>query len=121
MLIWPTYPLLGLDDRNQFDLIAALPGGVRGLKALVAELHEHDVKVLWPFLGWDNFTRPDHLNRDDATRMAELIRDTNADGANADSAETDDHQVDHMYHMGRSFYDATVAAGRPAAWQAESG
>ena len=34
------YPVLGIDDRTQFDLIACLPGGLRGLAAVVDELHE---------------------------------------------------------------------------------
>lgn len=28
-LIWPTYPCIGMDDRNQFDMIEALPGCAR--------------------------------------------------------------------------------------------
>ena len=116
ILIWPTYPLLGLDDRNQFDLFAALPGGIDGLRKAVAELHREGVNVLYPYLAWDNFTRPDTTNRKDATRMAALIADTLADGANADSAKTDDNATDSAFHMTREFYDATVSAGRPAAW-----
>ena len=26
ILIWPTYPMIGADDRNQFDMIKAMPG-----------------------------------------------------------------------------------------------
>ena len=121
VLMWPTYPLLGLDDRNQFDLFASLPGGIEGLRSVVTELHRAGVQVLFPFLAWDNFTRPDTSRRTDATRMAALIADTLADGANADSAKTDDNNTDSAFHMTREFYDATVTAGRPAAWQAENG
>jgi hypothetical protein len=46
ILLWPTFPQLGMDDRNQFDMFRCLKGGVPGLKALVAELHQHGVKVL---------------------------------------------------------------------------
>ena len=27
VLVWPTYTNIGMDDRNQFDLIRAMPGG----------------------------------------------------------------------------------------------
>ena len=121
VLIWPTYPLLGLDDRNQFDLFESLPGGIKGLRSVVEELHGQDVQVLFPYLAWDNFTRPDTSRRTDATRMAALIADALADGGNADSAKTDDNGTDATFHMTREFYDATVRAGRPAAWQAENG
>ena len=33
VLIWPTYPNMGIDNRNQHDLIRSMPGGVAGVKA----------------------------------------------------------------------------------------
>ena len=27
VLMWPSYPLLGIDDRSSYDLVAAMPGG----------------------------------------------------------------------------------------------
>jgi hypothetical protein len=32
VLVWPTYPLLGIDDRSSHDMIAALPGGVPAVR-----------------------------------------------------------------------------------------
>ena len=30
VLIWPTYPNMGIDDRNQHDMMRAMPGGIAG-------------------------------------------------------------------------------------------
>src|ERR1700761_6098469 len=37
VLIWPTYPNMGVDDRNQADRLRSMPGGVEGVKAMVAD------------------------------------------------------------------------------------
>ena len=112
MLIWPSYPLLGLDDRNQFEMFDALPGGgIAALRSAVDALRARGVRSLLPYLPWDVHTRPDSKNRSDALRMAELLALVGADGANADST----------MNVDEAFYTASVAAGQPAAWQSESG
>ena len=57
VLLWHVYPNLGVDDRNQFDLMRDLPGGLPALKKLVADFHRHNIKVLFPVLAWDSGTR----------------------------------------------------------------
>ena len=32
--IWPTWPRLGIDERNQWDLYRDLPGGTEGLRRI---------------------------------------------------------------------------------------
>ncbi len=59
VLIWPTYPNLGIDDRNQFDLIRDMPGGIAGLREMVQSFHRHGVRVLFPYNPWDQGTRPE--------------------------------------------------------------
>ena len=85
-LLWPTYTNIGADDRNQFDLTRALPGGASGLASVVDQLHNRGVKVLWAYNPWDHSTRgSEHNNVTDITAMAELLRDTHADGFNGDT------------------------------------
>ena len=46
--MWPTYTNIGTDDRSQFDLFEAMPGGIEGVRRVVDELHAAWVKVLIP-------------------------------------------------------------------------
>ena len=57
VLIWPVYPNLGVDDRNQFDLLRDLPGGLPALRHVVEQFHRRGVRVMFPILAWDNGTR----------------------------------------------------------------
>ena len=42
---WPTYPNIGIDNRNEFDMLRFLPGGLPGAKALVDGFHRLGVKA----------------------------------------------------------------------------
>ncbi len=48
VLIWSTYPNMGIDDRNQLDMVASMPGGVEGVRQMVADFHRRGVRVLFP-------------------------------------------------------------------------
>jgi len=39
VLIWPTYPNMGIDNRNQHDMIRGMPGGLTGVKQMIADFH----------------------------------------------------------------------------------
>jgi len=86
VLIWHVYPNLGVDDRNQFDLLRDLPGGIAGLRCLVEQFHNHGVKVFFPFLIWDTGTRPE--GSDLSILMSQLMKDIGADGINFDTLES---------------------------------
>ena len=45
MLMWPTYTNIGVDDRSQFDLFVAMPGGLPAVKDAVTQLHAHGIKA----------------------------------------------------------------------------
>ena len=61
VLIWHVYPNLGADDRNQFDLLRDLPGGVPALREMVQEFHGRGVKVFFPIIAWDTGTREEGI------------------------------------------------------------
>ena len=53
VLLWPTYPNIGVDPRNQFDMIRSLPGYPTQVRAMVDRFHARSVRVLLPFNPWD--------------------------------------------------------------------
>src|SRR5271170_6637629 len=57
VLIWPTYPNMGIDNRNQQDMVRTMPGGVAGVKQMIADFHRRGVRVLFPMMMWDQGTR----------------------------------------------------------------
>ncbi|MGA2532703.1 MAG: SUMF1/EgtB/PvdO family nonheme iron enzyme [Candidatus Aminicenantales bacterium] len=79
--IWPTWPRLGLDDRNQWDLYRDLPGGLRGLRELADLAHKRGTKFFVAYNPWDTDTRREKPFEG----MAGLIRDLDADGVVLDT------------------------------------
>ncbi|MDO9512521.1 MAG: SUMF1/EgtB/PvdO family nonheme iron enzyme [Bacteroidales bacterium] len=79
--LWPTWPRLGLDERNQFDLYADLPGGLAAIKLQTESMHTLGKKFFISYNPWDESTRTeDHLQG-----MARLLKDTDADGVVLDT------------------------------------
>jgi formylglycine-generating enzyme required for sulfatase activity len=86
VLLWHVYPNIGADDRNQFDLLRDLPGGLPALKSLVDDFHRHNVKVFFPILAWDSGTRQESTSP--AIALTQLLKDIGADGINFDTLES---------------------------------
>ena len=86
VLLWHVYPNLGLDERNQFDLLRDLPGGLPALKNVVDDFHHHNVKVFFPILVWDTGTREPTLPL--ASELAGILKEIGADGINFDTLES---------------------------------
>ncbi|HET6180505.1 MAG TPA: formylglycine-generating enzyme family protein [Candidatus Sulfotelmatobacter sp.] len=85
VLIWPTYPNMGIDDRNQHDLIRSMPGGVGGVKGMIADFHRRGVRVLFPMMMWDQGTR--QLDHSWPEEIASLMAEIGADGINGDTQD----------------------------------
>ncbi len=109
VLIWPTYPNMGIDDRNQHDMIRAMPGGVNGVKQMVADFHRHHVRVLFPMMMWDQGTRDPGVPWPQA--IADLMKEIGADGINGDTQDG----------VPLAFSEAAEGVGHPLAFEPEGG
>ncbi|MDZ4707746.1 MAG: SUMF1/EgtB/PvdO family nonheme iron enzyme [Saprospiraceae bacterium] len=79
--IWPTWPALGIDQRNQWDMFRDMPGGLVALRKLSDECHASGVRFFICYNPWDESTRKeDHLQG-----MAELVKALDADGVVLDT------------------------------------
>lgn len=78
VVLWHAYPVIGLDDRNQWDYYRDVPG----LVALVSAFHEAGLHVFVDYNPWDVGTR---RGADDLTELADLVRDLGADGVFLDT------------------------------------
>ena len=107
----PTYPNLGVDDRSQFDIFRALPGGLDALRSVTAELKARGVRVLWPYLTWDTYTNREPNGAADEDTIVAMLKATGGAGFNGDS----------IPFVPKKFWDASVKAGYPLALQAEGG
>lgn len=85
VLIWPTYPNMGIDDRNQQEMIRSMPGGVAGVRQMIADFHRRNVRVLFPMMMWDQGTRDPGMSWPDA--IASLMAEIGADGINGDTQD----------------------------------
>ena len=109
VLIWHPYPNLGVDNRNQFDLLRDLPGGVEALKHMVNDFHRRNVRVLFPVLPWDQGTRDSGMP--DWVSTGKLLAEIGADGINGDTLEG----------VPRAFRVASDETGHPIALEPEGG
>jgi iron(II)-dependent oxidoreductase len=107
VLLWHSYPNIGVDDRNQFQMLQSLPD----FPALVSEFNQRGIKVLLPYNPWDTGTaRPP---TDDATALVEAIEQSGASGFNGDT----------MFGLNNSYYELSkrTHARTPVVAQPECG
>jgi formylglycine-generating enzyme len=79
VVLWHAYPVIGIDDRNQFDWYRDVPG----LPDLVASLHSAGVRVFIDYNPWDVGTRREPV--DDPTAVASIVEWLDADGVFLDT------------------------------------
>jgi formylglycine-generating enzyme required for sulfatase activity len=107
VLIWSTYPNMGIDDRNQQDMVRSMPGGVAGVKQMIADFHRRGIRVLFPIMMWDQGTRDPGEQWPKA--VADFMRELDADGINGDTQDG----------VPLAFALASETAGHPLAFEPE--
>ncbi|WNR45416.1 hypothetical protein [Paenibacillus roseipurpureus] len=86
VLLWHQYPRLGVDRRNQWQFFEDFPGGMAGLKELVAQFHSRGVNVFLPFKPWDiGF---DESPKQSTFSIVEVVRETDIDGVFLDTMDS---------------------------------
>lgn len=107
ILIWPVYPNIGIDNRNQHDLLRDMPDGIPGLRRMIDDFHRRQVKVFFPVMPWDSGARPEGATLWDAATR--LMKEIGADGINGDT----------MAGLPREYRDASDRGGHILALEPE--
>ena len=89
--MWPTWPRLGLDERNQWDLYSDLPGGLKKIRELSSFAKKNGTRFFVEFNPWDQSTRKE----DPYKGMARLIQQTDADGVVLDTQGASSAALQH--------------------------
>lgn len=108
VLIWQSYPNMGIDNRNQYDLLRDMPGGVEGVRQMIEDFHRRGVRVLFPVMVWDQGTRD--VGAPNWVATARLLEEIGADGVNGDTLDA----------FPRAFRTASDETGHPLALEPES-
>ena len=107
VLVWGTYPNMGIDDRNQLEMVESMPGGIDGVRQMVADFHRRGVRVLFPMMMWDEGTHAPAQPWPQA--IAALMKEIGADGINGDTQDG----------VPLGFSLAAEAIGNPLAFEPE--
>jgi hypothetical protein len=79
VVLWHAYPVIGIDERNQFDYYRDVPG----LRELVAQFQARGIRVFVNYNPWDTGTRREPV--DDDAAVGEVVRALGADGVFLDT------------------------------------
>lgn len=104
VVLWHAYPVIGIDDRNQFDFYRDVPG----IAQLIGEFHDRGLKVFINYNPWDTGTR--RADGTDSEELAKLVGDLAVDGV----------FLDTMKEGGADLINALVNADPPQVLEGES-
>ncbi|MFA6126085.1 MAG: SUMF1/EgtB/PvdO family nonheme iron enzyme [Bacteroidales bacterium] len=89
--VWPTWPSLGMDQRNQWDLFRDMPGGLKALNQTAEMCRQNGSRFFICYNPWDADTRSEnHFGG-----MAELIQAIGADGVVLDTQGSSSFELQH--------------------------
>jgi hypothetical protein len=104
VVLWHAYPIIGIDDRNQFDFYRQVPG----IAELVAGFRQRGIRVFVDYNPWDTGTRrPAH---DDPAELALLVSELRTDGV----------FLDTLKEGGAKLIEALQSADPPQVLEGES-
>src|SRR5436190_5085149 len=109
VLVWAVYCNIGIDWRNQHDMVRAMPGALSGVRQMVAAFHRRGVKVLFPVMPWDVGTRDE--GKPLSETIARTLKEVNADGVNGDT----------IRGMPKEYRTASDQRGQILAFEPENG
>ncbi len=116
VILWQSYPNIGIDERNQFDFFDALPGGREGFKQVVDDFHRNGVKVFITYNPWDLDTR--RPENDDFKELAKIIDQTGADGIFLDTWKSAKGSIS-IFELETSIREEIAKYGRSVAFSSE--
>jgi formylglycine-generating enzyme len=79
IVLWHAYPVIGIDERNQFDYYRDVPG----IRELVEELQARAIRVFVNYNPWDTGTRREDVEDEEA--IGRLVRELGVDGVFLDT------------------------------------
>lgn len=104
VVLWHAYPVIGIDDRNQFDFYRDVPG----LQGVIDAFHARGIRVFVDYNPWDVGTR--RAARSDADELAALVGELGVDGVFLDTMKEGDSAL----------VDALLGATPPQVLEGES-
>jgi formylglycine-generating enzyme required for sulfatase activity len=87
VVLWHAYPVIGIDDRNQFDYYRDVPG----IRELIAEFQGRGIRVFIDYNPWDTGTR--RADHDDAAELALIVDELGVDGVFLDTMKEGDREL----------------------------
>ena len=87
VVLWHAYPVIGIDDRNQFDFYRNVPG----LTDLIAQFQQRGIRVFIDYNPWDTGTR--RADHDDADELALIVGELGVDGVFLDTMKEGDRRL----------------------------
>jgi len=89
--LWPTWPRLGVDQRNQYDLYRDLPFGLEKISEMANYSRSQSTRFFISYNPWDQSTRQE----DHYKGLAQLIEHTSADGVVLDTRGKSSVELQH--------------------------
>lgn len=116
VVLWHSYPNIGIDEKNQFDFIYQMPGGIDSLRKAVSDFHKRGIKVFLVYNPWDTDTR--RSPKPDAECLADLLVALDADGYYLDTWKSS-LGVNSMFLPEKTLREAALERGKKVAFSTE--